>query len=74
MKVKELIQELQRHDGEMDVKFAYETNDYWSTEVARDIQTVEYGYFLESHNGDFDKIVDSEKSDYDKEVLVLSPY
>jgi hypothetical protein len=41
MTVNELKELLDQFDGEMEVKFAYNSGDYWRTQVAKNITDVE---------------------------------
>lgn len=57
MKVAELIEVLQSQPQDAEVHFQYNYNDYWRTQVADRVVSVEYGpvVFSEYHN--MDKVV-----------------
>ena len=60
MTVKELIEELQMYDEDMEVKFAYNYGDHWRTQVAAridDVDELTVGY-SEYHN--MDKVLDED--------------
>lgn len=43
MTVQELIDELSSYDPDMEIKFVYDSGDYWKTELAGGIDTIEEG-------------------------------
>jgi hypothetical protein len=79
MTVQELIETLQDFDPNMKVKFAYNFGDYWRTEVAREVNDVEYGEtrFSDYHrmhkvvqNTDDEDMDDVEMDDENKVVIL----
>ena len=56
MTVNELKELLNQFDGEMEVKFAYNSGDYWRTQVAKDITDVEEGNTVYSDYHRMDKV------------------
>jgi len=82
MNVQELIEMLQDLDPNMEVKFAYDSNDYWRTEVAVNVNNVEIGHVVHSEYHSMDKVVDNGDDDEEyresyepdegsKEVVIL---
>lgn len=65
--VSELIEELQQHDGDMEVRFTYNYGDYWRTAVAQPIRSVEEGSVEHSEYHNMDKVVDMDDIDEDDE-------
>lgn len=63
MNVKELIEQLRTYPDDMEVKFAYNYGDYWKTDVAGDVDSVEVGSVEYSEYHRMDKVVD----EYDAE-------
>jgi hypothetical protein len=75
MTVAELIEYLQEQDQTLEVKFYYNSGDYWRTHVAKDIDSIEVGHVVHSDYHRMDKVVDSEdpeETEYALEVLLLS--
>lgn len=62
MKVKDLIEELEGHDPELDVVFAFGSGDYWRTEVAEDVELTDVGYVEHSEYHRKWATVDEEKA------------
>lgn len=71
MTVNELKDLLEGFDGEMEVKFSYNSGDYWRTQVASNIRDVEEGYVKYSDYHRMDKIDEDEDED-SKRVVLLS--
>jgi hypothetical protein len=69
MTVNELKEYLEQFDGEMEVKFSYNSGDYWRTQVAKDISDVEEGYVKHSDYHRMDQI--DEDEDEDSKLVVL---
>jgi hypothetical protein len=59
MTVAELIEYLQEEDQTLEVKFSYNSGDYWRTQVAKDIETVETGLVDYSDYHRMDKVVEN---------------
>ena len=75
MTVAELIEYLEEQDKTLEVKFSYNSGDYWRTQVAKDLDSVEVGHVIHSDYHRMDKVVDSEdpeETEYALEVLLLS--
>lgn len=58
MNVKELIEQLERMPPELEVKFAYNYGDYWKTEVAATVRSVDVADVTYSLYHQMDKTVD----------------
>ena len=67
MTVAELIEYLQEQDQTLEVKFSYNSGDYWRTQVAKDIETVETGLVEYSDYHRMDKVVENDEDG----ILVL---
>jgi hypothetical protein len=61
MTVAELIEYLQEEDQTLEVKFSYNSGDYWRTQVAKDIETVETGLVEYSDYHRMDKVVENDE-------------
>ena len=73
MTVQELKDYLSQFDGDMEVKFSYNYGDYWKTQVAQDIDSIEIGCTEWSDYHRMDKMVDDEdKNDESNYVVILS--
>lgn len=73
MKVKELIAELEKFDGEAEVYYAYNYGDYWHTRVAGDVSEVEMGEVMHSAYHDMMKVVENNPDDEEiSEAIILS--
>ena len=70
MTVNELKEYLEQFDGEMEVKFSYNSGDYWRTQVAKDISDVEEGYVKYSDYHRMDQIDEDEDEDSERVVLL----
>ena len=82
MTVKDLISELSNFDPDMEVAFAYNYGDYWKTEVASEVESVEelpvtyssyhnmYKVDEDSKNGG-EPADDSEDDNKNKMVVIL---
>lgn len=67
MNVKELIEQLRTYPDDMEVMFAYNYGDYWKTEVAASISTVDTSKVTYSAYHQMDKVVTDDEHD-DEEV------
>lgn len=76
MTVNELIEQLQamqsNGNGEMEVQFAYNYGDYWRTQVAATIDTVDTAQVKYSDYHSMDKVVDQERFDEDDGEVVVA--
>lgn len=74
MKVSELIEELQLHDKDAEVHFAYNYGDYWRTTVAPRASGVELKRVVYSQYHSMPKLVDEDDTRFDagEEVVVIS--
>jgi hypothetical protein len=61
MTVAELIEYLQEQDQTLEVKFSYNSGDYWRTQLAKDIEEVETGLVEYSDYHRMDKVVDNDE-------------
>jgi hypothetical protein len=61
MTVAELIEYLEEQDQTLEVKFSYNSGDYWRTQVAKDIEEVETGLVEYSDYHRLDKVVDNDE-------------
>ena len=61
MTVAELIEYLQEEDQTLEVKFSYNSGDYWRTQVAKDIETGETGLVDYSDYHRMDKVVENDE-------------
>jgi len=61
MTVAELIEYLQEQDQDLDVKFSYPSGDYWRTQLAKDIETVETGIVDYTDYHRMDKVVEDDE-------------
>ena len=61
MTVAELIEYLQEEDQTLEVKFSYNSGDYWRTQVAKDIETIETGLVDYSDYHRMDKVVENDE-------------
>ena len=61
MTVAELIEYLQEQDQTLEVKFSYNSGDYWRTQIAKDIETVETGLVDYSDYHRMDKVVENDE-------------
>jgi hypothetical protein len=61
MTVAELIEYLQEQDQTLEVKFSYNSGDYWRTQIAKDIETVETGLVEYSDYHRMDKVVENDE-------------
>lgn len=76
MTVRELINELNCYPDNMEVEFAYNSNDYWKTTVCKEIKDVDKGFVEYSDYHRMDKLVDIDDEDEEEhekkhEVLIL---
>lgn len=70
--VRELIAELECIENkDMEIRFSYNYGDYWKTQVAATIDTVELGYVKYSEYHRMDKVVDvneaHDENEFDEE-------
>jgi len=56
MKVRELIERLQREDQDAEVRFVYNYGDYWNTDVAAEVKVVQDVEVVHSDYHQMDKI------------------
>ena len=61
MTVAELIEYLEEQDQTLEVKFSYNSGDYWRTQLAKDIEEVETGLVEYSDYHRLDKVVDNDE-------------
>ena len=61
MTVAELIEYLQEEDQTLEVKFSYNSGDYWRTQIAKDIETIETGLVDYSDYHRMDKVVENDE-------------
>jgi hypothetical protein len=61
MTVAELIEYLKEQDQTLEVKFSYNSGDYWRTQLAKDIETVETGLVDYTDYHRMDKVVDNDE-------------
>jgi hypothetical protein len=61
MTVAELIEYLEEQDQTLEVKFSYNSGDYWRTQLAKDIEEVETGLVEYSDYHRMDKVVDNDE-------------
>ena len=72
MTVGDLKRELEEHDDDMPVHFAYNYGDHWRTEVAPEVTSVDTDRVVYSSYHNVDKIDTSDDDDDDSnKVLVL---
>jgi hypothetical protein len=67
MQVKDLIEQLQDMDPELEVHFEYGYGDYWRTQVAPKVSTVDVGTVAYSEYHRMDKIVEPDWDDEEDE-------
>lgn len=73
MKVRDLIEQLQGWDGDMEVHFAYSYGDHWRTQMAPKVSFVQEGSVIHSDYHNKDMLVDDDyEGDKDREVVVIS--
>jgi hypothetical protein len=61
MTVAELIEYLEEQDQTLEVKFSYNSGDYWRTQIAKDIEEVETGLVEYSDYHRMDKVVNNDE-------------
>jgi hypothetical protein len=62
--LREMLQELEAQGkGEMEVQTSYNYGDYWRTQVAQGVDTVEEATVTYSEYHSMDKVVDAEDDD-----------
>lgn len=72
MKVEDLIAELSHLPSDAEVHFQYSSGDYWGTQVAPRVSSVESGQVQYSSYHRLDKVVDGdESSDKETKTVVL---
>jgi len=75
--VRELIEHLQDLDQNLEVHFSYNYGDYWRTQVAAEVSSVETGHVEHSDYHRMDKVVDLNDREEDddnsevREVVIL---
>lgn len=67
MTVSELINQLNRMDGDAEVHFAYNSGDYWNTQVAATVDEVQLARVTHSAYHDMDKVMDLNDCDEDED-------
>jgi len=76
MLVKELIDQLSDMNPDAEVHFSYSYNDYWRTQVAPKVSSIETGFVVHSEYHRLPKLIDLDNEDNEdnneKEVVVLS--
>ena len=72
MKVAELIELLQMENPEAEVHFSYNYGDYWRTQVAPTVDSVEVGRVKYSSYHSMDKVVDEDEDEETQEVVLLT--
>ena len=72
MKVAELIELLQMENPEAEVHFSYTYGDYWRTQVAPTVDSVEVGRVKFSDYHRMDKVVDEDEDEETQEVVLLT--
>jgi hypothetical protein len=63
MKVSELIDKLQQQDPNAEVHFAYNSGDYWNTQVAATVDEVQLARVTHSAYHDMDKVMELDDCD-----------
>ena len=71
MTVKELIEELQGFDGDMEVKFSYNSGDYWRTTLAEDICQIDTHYVKYSSYHRTNKLISEHDDTEDDDVQTV---
>jgi hypothetical protein len=75
MTVSELIEQLRMHRGDLEVRFAHPSHDYWRTTLAGEIRLVQEDVITPSpyHGDNASKIVsyDEIPADTDKTVVII---
>lgn len=67
MKVSELIEQLKRQDPNAQVHFAYNSGDYWNTQVAATVDEVQLARVTHSAYHDMDKVMELDDCDEDQD-------
>lgn len=71
MTVNDLINELKKHNGDLEVHLAYPAGDHWRTTLAPPVEYLETGTVKHSGYHGKDKLMDDEDEDAGKRVLIL---
>jgi hypothetical protein len=75
MLVKELIYQLSYMDPDAVVHFSYNYNDYWRTQVAPKVSSIETGYVIHSEYHNLPKLIeldlDDDEDTEEKEVVII---
>ena len=71
MTVKELIEELQGFDGDMEVKFSYNSGDYWRTTLAEDVRQIDTHYVKYSGYHRTNKLISEHDDTEDDDVQTV---
>lgn len=71
MTVEELISELKLHPPEMEVHISYACGDYWHTQLAPSIKTIEKANIKPSDYHQIPKVVEFDDEN-GKEVIILT--
>ena len=73
MKVKELIERLEDFNPEAEVHFSYTYGDYWRTEVAPKVYSLDEGMIVYSDYHQMDKLIEDDSDENEvKKVVVIS--
>lgn len=74
MNVRELIEELENFDDNMEVHFSYNYGDHWRTTVAPIAENVDEGLVKHSGYHEMDMVVDEDHDNTEgtKEVVIIS--
>lgn len=71
MTVRELINELQNHDPNAEVGYAYNYGDYWSTQVVGEIEMAEPELCEYSDYHNMNKIADEQDDEEEQTTIVV---
>ena len=71
MKVRELIEQLQNHDPEAEVHFAYNYGDHWRTQVAPVVEAVDELYVKHSDYHNMPRLIDDDEIDDGQRPVVV---
>lgn len=70
MTVEQVISELEQFPMDMEVKFSYNFGDYWKTEVASDINSIDVKLVKYSSYHNMDKIAEDEEDDLNECIII----
>jgi hypothetical protein len=71
MKVKELIENLEQFDEDIDVHFVYDYGDHWHTTVAPLVRNVEEGRIHQSDYHRMPKEIEEDNPQFDQAPVVV---